>query len=45
MSADVMILAPVLCEYRSVASLARTVAHHIGHDTPLIAVELEFVAV
>ncbi len=41
MSADVMILAPVLCEYRSVGSLDRTVPHHIRRDTPLIAVDFE----
>jgi hypothetical protein len=41
MSADVMILAPVFCEYRSVGSLDRTVPHHVRRDTPLIAVDFE----
>jgi hypothetical protein len=43
MSAHVMVLAPVLCEYRSVGSLARTVPHYIRRDTPLIAVDFEIV--
>jgi hypothetical protein len=41
MSADAMILAPVLCECRSVGSPDRTVPHHIRRDTPLIAVDFE----
>jgi hypothetical protein len=44
MSADVMILAPVLCEYRSVGSVDRTVPHHICRDTPLIAVDFEYLS-
>jgi hypothetical protein len=43
MSAHVMVLAPVLCEYRSVGSLARKVPHYIRRDTPLIAVDFEIV--
>jgi hypothetical protein len=44
MSADVMILAPVLCERQSVGSVDRTVPHHICRDTPLIAVDFEYLS-
>jgi hypothetical protein len=41
MSTDVIIPAPVPCEYRSIGSLDRTVPHHIRRDTPLIAADFE----
>ena len=44
MSADVMILAPVLCKHQSVGSVDRTVPHHICRDTPLIAVDFEYLS-